>query len=32
MNSETQTIEYKSLQKIRTGDKGFKELSPLVWH
>lgn len=27
MNSETQTIEYKSLQKIRTGDKGFKELS-----
>ena len=27
MKSETQTIEYKSLQKIRTGDKGFKELS-----
>lgn len=27
MNSETQTIEYKSLQKIRTGDKGFKDLS-----
>lgn len=27
MNSETQTIEYKSLQKIRTGDKGFRELS-----
>ena len=27
MNSENQTIEYKSLQKIRTGDKGFKELS-----
>lgn len=27
MNSETQTIEYKSLQKIRTGDKGYKDLS-----
>ena len=27
MKSETQTIEYKSLQKIRTGDKGFKELA-----
>lgn len=27
MKSETQTIEYKSLQKIRTGDKGFKDLS-----
>ncbi len=27
MNSENQTIEYKSLQKIRTGDKGFKDLS-----
>lgn len=27
MKPETQTIEYKSLQKIRTGDKGFKELS-----
>lgn len=27
MQSENQTIEYKSLQKIRTGDKGFKELS-----
>ena len=27
MNPETQTIEYKSLQKIRTGDKGFRELS-----
>lgn len=27
MQSETQTIEYKSLQKIRTGDKGFRELS-----
>ncbi len=27
MNSETQTIEYKSLQKIRSGDKGFKDLS-----
>jgi len=24
---ETQTTEYKSLQKIRTGDKGFKDLS-----
>lgn len=27
MRSETQTVEYKSLQKIRTGDKGFKDLS-----
>lgn len=27
MQAETQTIEYKSLQKIRTGDKGFKDLS-----
>ena len=27
MNPETQTIEYKSLQKIRTGAKGFRELS-----
>lgn len=27
MNPETQTVEYKSLQKIRTGDKGFRELS-----
>ena len=27
MNTEQQKIEYKSLQKIRTGDKGFKELS-----
>lgn len=27
MNSESQTKEYKSLQKIRTGDKGFKDLS-----
>jgi ATP-dependent DNA helicase RecG len=24
---ETQSIEYKSLQKIRTGDKGFKDLA-----
>lgn len=24
---ETQTTEYKSLQKIRSGDKGFRELS-----
>ena len=24
---ESQNIEYKSLQKIRTGDKGFRELS-----
>jgi len=24
---ETQVIEYKGLQKIRTGEKGFKELS-----
>ena len=27
MKSETHTIEYKSLQKIRTGDKGFKDLA-----
>lgn len=27
MDSEKQTVEYKSLQKIRTGDKGFKDLS-----
>lgn len=27
MNIEQQKIEYKSLQKIRTGEKGFKELS-----
>ena len=27
MNTGQQKIEYKSLQKIRTGDKGFKELS-----
>lgn len=27
MKPETQTVEYKSLQKIRTGDKGFKELA-----
>lgn len=27
MNTEKQNTEYKSLQKIRTGDKGFKELS-----
>lgn len=27
MNTEQQKIEYKSLQKIRTGEKGFKELS-----
>lgn len=27
MNSEKQTTEYKSLQKIRTGDKGFKDLA-----
>ena len=27
MNTEQQNIEYKSLQKIRTGDKGFRELS-----
>ena len=27
MNSEKQTTEYKSIQKIRTGDKGFKDLS-----
>lgn len=24
---ETQVVEYKSIQKIRTGDKGFKELA-----
>lgn len=27
MDKERQTTEYKSLQKIRTGDKGFKDLS-----
>ena len=27
MNTEQQNIEYKSLQKIRTGDKWFRELS-----
>ena len=27
MNTEQQKIEYKSLQKIRTGEKGLKELS-----
>lgn len=27
MNSEKQTTEYKSIQKIRTGDKGFKDLA-----
>lgn len=27
METEQQKVEYKSLQKIRTGDKGFKELS-----
>lgn len=27
MEKERQTTEYKSLQKIRTGDKGFKDLS-----
>ncbi len=27
MNTEQQKIEYKSLQKIRTGEKEFKELS-----
>lgn len=27
MDSEKQTTEYKSLLKIRTGDKGFKDLS-----
>lgn len=27
MNTEQQKIEYKSLQKIRTGEKGFKDLS-----
>ena len=27
MNSETQTVEYKSLQKIRTGDKGYRDLA-----
>ena len=27
MNMETQSIEYKSIQKIRTGDKGFKDLA-----
>ena len=27
MDCETQTTEYKSLLKIRTGDKGFKDLS-----
>ena len=26
-DSEKQTTEYKSLQKIRTGDKGFRELA-----
>lgn len=26
-NTEDQNIEYKSIQKIRTGDKGFRELS-----
>ena len=26
-SDESQNIEYKSLQKIRTGDKGFRELS-----
>lgn len=27
MDTEQQKVEYKSLQKIRTGEKGFKELS-----
>ena len=27
MNTENQTIDYKSIRKIRTGDKGFKELA-----
>ncbi|MCI2083139.1 MAG: ATP-binding protein [Bacteroidales bacterium] len=27
MDTEMQKIEYKSLQKIRTGDKGFNELA-----
>ena len=27
MDCEKQTTEYKSLLKIRTGDKGFKDLS-----
>ena len=27
MNTEQQKIEYKSLQKIRTGEKGLKEIS-----
>ena len=27
MNTESQTVEYKSIRKIRTGDNGFKELS-----
>ena len=26
-DSEKQTTEYKSLQKIRTGDKGFRDLA-----
>ena len=27
MSQESQNIEYKSIQKIRTGDKGFKDLA-----
>ena len=27
MDTERQTVEYKTLQKIRTGDKGFKDLA-----
>ena len=26
-NTEDKNAEYKSLQKIRTGDKGFKDLA-----
>lgn len=26
-NTESQNVEYKSIQKIRTGDKGFRDLS-----
>lgn len=27
MNTENQIIDYKSIRKIRTGDKGFKDLA-----
>jgi len=27
MSAETLSIEYKSIQKIRSGDKGFKDLA-----